>query len=80
MLTYCLKSEKIWKMKIQKLKTKIGRTMLSSKCAVCNKKNWDLWKNKKWKKYQKKTQKKLGLLILFVVPLVRKLTQTWNTD
>ena len=35
MLRYCLKSEKIWKMKIQKLKTKIGRTMLSSKCVVC---------------------------------------------
>ena len=39
MLRYCFKSKKIWKIKIQKLKTKIGRTMLSSKCAVCNKKN-----------------------------------------
>ena len=32
--------------------TQNGRTMLLSKCAVRNKKNQDLWENKKQKEYK----------------------------
>ena len=40
MLTYCLKSKRNTKnMGSKVLKTKNGRTMLSSKCAICGSKN-----------------------------------------
>ena len=51
MLIYCLKCKKNTKNVDPKvLKTKTGRTMLSSKCA-CAVKSQNLWKNKNQNKY-----------------------------
>ena len=48
MLSYCLKSRKNTESKNTKLvKTKHGKIMLSSNCAVCDCKSWDLLKSKK---------------------------------
>ena len=60
MLTYCFKCKKNPKKHQKKprvsgfkaTQTQNGRTMLLSKCAVRNKKNQDLWENKKQKEYK----------------------------
>ena len=52
MKSYCLKCRKDTENINPKVsKTSNGRTMLLSKCALCNKKNQDLLKIKKQKDY-----------------------------
>ena len=53
MLSYCLKFRKNTESRNPNiLRTKNGRIMLLSNCAVCNSKNQNFLKNKKLRDYQ----------------------------
>ena len=62
MLKYCLKCKKDGKsVDSEVLKTKYGKTMVSSKCAACGNKNWWLLKKQEAKRLSSSLGNKASL-------------------